>query len=45
MLGLNIAYDIIKKHSGDIEVTSKDGGGTTFIIRLPIHGQDQGNSR
>ena len=44
-LGLAVSYDIIKKHSGDIEVTSKDGGGTTFIIRLPIHGQDQGNSR
>jgi two-component system NtrC family sensor kinase len=44
-LGLAVSYDIIKKHGGDIEVTSKDGGGTTFIIWLPIHGQDQGNSR
>jgi signal transduction histidine kinase len=44
-LGLAVSYDIIKKHGGDIEVTSKVGGGTTFIIRLPIHGQDQDISR
>ncbi|MEE2995234.1 MAG: hypothetical protein VX603_18935 [Gemmatimonadota bacterium] len=26
-----------KKHSGDIEVTSTVGQGTTFILKLPIY--------
>jgi len=35
-LGLSIVYDIItKNHNGDIEVSSKTGEGTTFIIELP----------
>ncbi len=35
-LGLSIVYDIItKNHNGDIEVSSKTGKGTTFIIELP----------
>lgn len=34
-LGLNIAYNIIKKHKGTIDVESKVGTGTTFIIRIP----------
>jgi two-component system, NtrC family, sensor kinase len=34
-LGMNIAYNIIKKHDGDIRVESTVGKGTTFIIRLP----------
>ncbi|MCX8069330.1 MAG: ATP-binding protein [Thermodesulfovibrionales bacterium] len=35
-LGLSISYDIIKKHDGDISVTSKIKEGSTFVIRLPI---------
>jgi light-regulated signal transduction histidine kinase (bacteriophytochrome) len=31
-LGLSITYDIVKKHSGDITVTSEPGTGTTFTI-------------
>ncbi len=34
-LGLNVAYNIIKKHRGAIDVKSKVGEGTTFIIRIP----------
>ena len=34
-LGLAISYGIIKAHSGDIEVTSEVGRGTTFRIFLP----------
>jgi two-component system NtrC family sensor kinase len=34
-LGMNIAYNIIKKHGGTIEVESQVGVGTTFTIRLP----------
>ncbi len=34
-LGMNIAYNIINKHNGDIRVESTVGVGTTFIIQLP----------
>jgi signal transduction histidine kinase/response regulator of citrate/malate metabolism len=34
-LGMNIAYNIIKKHAGEIRVASELGKGTTFIIQLP----------
>ena len=35
-LGLSIAYDIVKKHKGEISVKSEIGKGTTFTISLPI---------
>ncbi|MBN2444537.1 MAG: response regulator [Spirochaetales bacterium] len=35
-LGLSIAYSIVRKHKGTIEVTSKKGEGTTFSIYLPV---------
>lgn len=35
-LGLSIVENIIKKHSGRIEVTSEVGVGTTFTITMPI---------
>jgi two-component system, NtrC family, sensor kinase len=34
-LGLSISYDIIKAHSGDLKVDTKEGEGTSFIIQLP----------
>jgi PAS domain S-box-containing protein len=43
-LGLSITYDIIKKHRGDIQVTSEKGKGTTFTIRLPVVSGAAGNS-
>ena len=36
-LGLSITYGIIQKHNGLIDVESKPGEGTTFIITLPPH--------
>ncbi|MBE9547291.1 MAG: response regulator [Proteobacteria bacterium] len=38
-LGLNIAYKIINKHNGTIDVESEAGKGTTFTIRVPVGGQ------
>lgn len=35
-LGLSIAYGIVEKHKGNIEVRSKVGGGSTFVVRLPV---------
>ena len=42
-LGLNVAYNIVKKHNGTIDVTSKVGEGTTFTILLPVH-QEEGRA-
>lgn len=36
-LGLSLAYDIVTKgHGGTLEVVSKEGKGSEFIIQLPI---------
>ena len=35
-LGLSLSYDIVKAHGGELEVESKEGEGTQFIISLPI---------
>ncbi|PKR76808.1 sensor histidine kinase [Halalkalibacillus sediminis] len=37
-LGLSIAQSIMNQHSGRIEVQSKHGQGSTFIVILPIKG-------
>jgi two-component system NtrC family sensor kinase len=34
-LGLTIAYDVVKKHNGEIEATSVEGKGTTFTVKIP----------
>jgi two-component system NtrC family sensor kinase len=34
-LGLSLSYDIIKAHNGTIQVKTKEGQGTEFIITLP----------
>jgi two-component system NtrC family sensor kinase len=35
-LGLSLSYDIIKAHGGEIKVETKEGEGSTFIIKLPV---------
>lgn len=40
-LGLSIAYWIIRNHGGQLEVSSAEGKGTTFSIRLPLAKDDK----
>lgn len=40
-LGLSLAYSIIQKHKGHIEVESTEGVGTTFKVYLPIAGKGE----
>jgi len=35
-LGLSLSYDIVKAHSGEIKVETKEGEGSEFIIQLPF---------
>lgn len=42
-LGLSLAYSIVQKHKGQIEVESTEGVGTTFTIYLPIAGIGEQN--
>jgi len=39
-LGLSVCYGFIRDHGGNIEVSSKLGSGTTFIITLPLYSQE-----
>jgi len=41
-LGLAVAYGIIQRHHGRIEVQSKEGKGTTFTIYLPLKHEEKG---
>jgi signal transduction histidine kinase len=34
-LGLSLSYDIIKAHGGKLEVNTKEGEGTEFVVQLP----------
>ena len=35
-LGLAITKQIVEEHNGRIELTSKEGKGTTFTVTLPL---------
>jgi len=35
-LGLSLSYDIVKAHGGELNVETKEGEGTEFIIKLPV---------
>ncbi len=40
-LGLSIVYSIVQKHNGQIEVESKVGKGSSFIVSLPTYKGDR----
>ena len=35
-LGLAVSYGIVEAHGGEIEVNSKVGEGTEFVVKLPV---------
>jgi len=35
-LGLSICYGIVRAHSGEIQCWNNEGGGSTFLVRIPI---------
>ena len=40
-IGLALVRELVERHGGDIRVASREGGGTVFTIRLPLHADDQ----
>lgn len=44
-LGLAIVKNIIDAHHGSIQAKSTLGEGTSFLIKLPVNGQDNGSFR
>ncbi len=38
-LGLALSYNIVKRHGGEISVTSTVGEGSQFMVRLPARGE------
>ena len=40
-LGLTVVYKVIKEHRGDIFVSSEQGRGTVFTIKLPVPGNQR----
>ncbi len=36
-LGLSLSYDIVKAHGGELNVKTKEGEGSEFIISLPVN--------
>mgnify|MGYP001057388947 CR=1 FL=1 len=43
-LGLAISYGIVREHQGTISVESEVGRGTTFVVRLPVNGRQDGQN-
>jgi PAS domain S-box-containing protein len=44
-LGLSVSYGIVARHGGQIEIESEVGVGTTFRVRLPLHGIDAASAK
>lgn len=37
-LGLAVVRDIVRRHEGEVEITQREGGGTSVVVRLPALG-------
>jgi signal transduction histidine kinase/streptogramin lyase len=35
-LGLSLSYDIVKAHGGELQVETKEGEGSEFVIHIPV---------
>ncbi len=35
-LGLSAVHGIVARHRGEVEISSEDGKGTTFVVRFPV---------
>lgn len=42
-LGLSIVSAVVQAHGGDVRVSGTPGGGTTFIVRLPVGSEAVGS--
>jgi len=43
-IGLAMTYRILQLHNGGVDVQSQPGGGTTFVLRLPLSTSTSGSS-
>jgi signal transduction histidine kinase len=41
-LGLAVCRSIVEIHHGTIELDSRSGDGTTFVVRIPVHPEEVG---
>jgi len=44
-LGLAIVMHLVRLHGGDIRAENRDGGGTRFVVRLPVGSPDGARDR
>jgi signal transduction histidine kinase len=44
-LGLYLSHEIVRRHGGEIQVSSPSEGGSIFRVSLPVTRPDAGNSR
>jgi len=40
-VGLSLVRELVERHGGDIRVANDPDGGAVFIVRLPIHPEDE----